>query len=382
MRSASARISGRSLDTTSTASPAARLRANHLVNLELRADVHALGRLVEQQHARPGRHPLGDDDLLLIAAAQRIGQGIDAGRLDPPVAQQSRPRRGVHRRPHRSTSSPSVAFGITRLWRRSRLKSSPCRWRSSGTSTMPARAASRGESKRDRRAVELNRRRRRADEGRRSFRAVPIVPSRPGRRVPTISPRCDVQVDVAKVRCDVMSRLQTVNASAFAAVGLRSRPLGPVRSPSRASLVRPWLSRCRWCSPRAVVNVSTNAPSRSTVMRSHSRNTSGRRCETYRIVVPPRLQLAQDIEQVIGFRVGQRRRRLVEHEDRGNRTPARAPPAAAGDARRTAIRPARPDRSATTVDRAPLACARASPASSRRPKRRDLAAAEDVRRRR
>ena len=50
-------------------------------------------------------------------------------------------------------------------------------------------------------------------------------------------------------------------------------------------------------------------------MRSQSRNTSGSRCETYRIVVPPLLQLAQDVEQVIGLRVGERGRRLVEHED-------------------------------------------------------------------
>ena len=128
MRSASARISGRSLDTTSTARPVARLLPDHFVDLELRADVHALGRLVEQQHARLGRHPLGDDDLLLVAAAERVGQRVDAGGLDAPVARASR---AASRRSSLASISSVVvracAFGITRLLRRSRLKSSPCR---------------------------------------------------------------------------------------------------------------------------------------------------------------------------------------------------------------------------------------------------------------
>ena len=50
-RSASARISGRSLDTTRQASAVARLLADDLVNLILGADVHALGRLIEKEHA-------------------------------------------------------------------------------------------------------------------------------------------------------------------------------------------------------------------------------------------------------------------------------------------------------------------------------------------
>ena len=54
--------------------PVARLLPDHLVDLELGADVDALGRLVEQQHARLGRQPLGDDDLLLVAAAERVGR--------------------------------------------------------------------------------------------------------------------------------------------------------------------------------------------------------------------------------------------------------------------------------------------------------------------
>src|SRR5688572_9656833 len=37
-------------------------------DLDLRLHVHALGRLIEQQHARLGRGQLRDDDLLLVAA--------------------------------------------------------------------------------------------------------------------------------------------------------------------------------------------------------------------------------------------------------------------------------------------------------------------------
>ena len=62
------------------------LPANHLVNLELGAHIHALGGLVQQQHLGIGGQPLGGDHLLLVAAAQAVGQGRDVGAFDPPVA--------------------------------------------------------------------------------------------------------------------------------------------------------------------------------------------------------------------------------------------------------------------------------------------------------
>src|SRR3712207_7822578 len=40
-----------------------------------RSDVDALGRLVEHDEVGPGLDPLGDHDLLLVAAAQGAGQG-------------------------------------------------------------------------------------------------------------------------------------------------------------------------------------------------------------------------------------------------------------------------------------------------------------------
>ena len=51
-----------------------RALANDVVDLELRADVDALRRLVEQQHARRVASHLRRDDLLLVAAAQRVRQ--------------------------------------------------------------------------------------------------------------------------------------------------------------------------------------------------------------------------------------------------------------------------------------------------------------------
>ena len=47
-------------------------RADQLEQLGFGADVDAAARLVEEQHARVGLQPLGDDDLLLVAAGQRL----------------------------------------------------------------------------------------------------------------------------------------------------------------------------------------------------------------------------------------------------------------------------------------------------------------------
>ena len=52
----------------------ARQLVHHLEDLHLRAHVDAARRLVEQEHARVAEQPFGDDDFLLIAAAQPAGQ--------------------------------------------------------------------------------------------------------------------------------------------------------------------------------------------------------------------------------------------------------------------------------------------------------------------
>ena len=60
--------------------------ADDLVDLVLGADVDALGRLVEQEHARVDRQPARQHDLLLVAAAQPVGRRLDARRLDVPAS--------------------------------------------------------------------------------------------------------------------------------------------------------------------------------------------------------------------------------------------------------------------------------------------------------
>ena len=67
------------------------------VDLDLGADVDAAGRLVEDEQARLGGQPLGQDDLLLVAARQRADHLLDAGHLDVEllgVVVRDRPLRG------------------------------------------------------------------------------------------------------------------------------------------------------------------------------------------------------------------------------------------------------------------------------------------------
>ena len=52
------------------------------MDLDLGADVDAARRLVEDQDPRLGREPLGQDDLLLVAAGERLDLLVDAGRAD------------------------------------------------------------------------------------------------------------------------------------------------------------------------------------------------------------------------------------------------------------------------------------------------------------
>src|SRR2546423_1195701 len=56
------------------------------VDLSLRADVHALRRLVEDQDRRLDREPPRERDLLLIAAAQRFDRRVDRRRPDREIA--------------------------------------------------------------------------------------------------------------------------------------------------------------------------------------------------------------------------------------------------------------------------------------------------------
>ena len=70
MRSASASTSGRSDDTTSSATPRVGERPQQAVDLRARADIDAARRLVDDQELRLHRQPLGEQHLLLVAARE------------------------------------------------------------------------------------------------------------------------------------------------------------------------------------------------------------------------------------------------------------------------------------------------------------------------
>ena len=158
-----------------------RLTADDLVNLELGADVDALGRFVEEKDLRVEcraiwrrRSSAGcrRSGCRGCASMSRALIRQVAGSPPPPAA---RVGRGRSRSPRRA------ACGSTRLWRTVRLKKRPCRWRSSGTSAIPARAAARGEPRALDPILHPDRHRCRPDGCRRSSRAARIDPSRRGR---------------------------------------------------------------------------------------------------------------------------------------------------------------------------------------------------------
>ena len=67
---------------------AAGVLAHEPVDLALRADVDAAGRLLEDEHARALHDRRRDGDLLLVAARQRADRQVDRGRLDPELVAQ------------------------------------------------------------------------------------------------------------------------------------------------------------------------------------------------------------------------------------------------------------------------------------------------------
>ena len=77
MRSLTPITSSMSLEIISTATPASASAAHQPVDLGLGADVDAARRLVEDHHLRLHRQPLGEHDLLLVAARQRADARVD-----------------------------------------------------------------------------------------------------------------------------------------------------------------------------------------------------------------------------------------------------------------------------------------------------------------
>src|SRR3954454_2895287 len=64
------------------AAAALRLGADHAVDLLLGADVHAAHRVVQEDDPRVGGEGAGEEDLLLVAAAQAQDRAVDPGGLD------------------------------------------------------------------------------------------------------------------------------------------------------------------------------------------------------------------------------------------------------------------------------------------------------------
>ena len=79
-RSAMPSTSGSSLETMSDGHAVGGQVGHQPVHLGLGADVDAAGRLVDDEHPRAGGQPLGQHDLLLVAAGQRADRVGRAGR--------------------------------------------------------------------------------------------------------------------------------------------------------------------------------------------------------------------------------------------------------------------------------------------------------------
>ena len=67
---------------TSSAMPSSRKPADGADDLGMGADVDAARRLVEDQEARIGRQPAGEDHLLLVAAGQQLDRHVERGGAD------------------------------------------------------------------------------------------------------------------------------------------------------------------------------------------------------------------------------------------------------------------------------------------------------------
>ena len=91
---------------------ARRLLAEQAVHLGLRPDVDATRRLVDDEQLGLGREPLGEHDLLLVAAAQPLHALLEPGVLElellGPVGRESALRRGLTSPNRRSLLSTTM----------------------------------------------------------------------------------------------------------------------------------------------------------------------------------------------------------------------------------------------------------------------------------
>ena len=226
-----------------------------------RAEVDAAERLVEQQHPRGLQQPAPDDDLLLVAARERLDRRLRPGGRD--VAG------------HGSASFVRCAFAAdageeapqrARAWRCARTDQpgiSACAARSSGTRCTPRPIASAGCARADRSPVELD----------------PAAGERPHaeQRAEQLGlARADQPGQpehLARAQLEVERLAVGEHAARRRSARPRGRPRGadgratsPASSPSMASTMRVG------CSGRS--NTASSRPSRSTATRSASASTS------------------------------------------------------------------------------------------------------------
>ncbi len=145
-RSDMPRISGSSEEIMITPPPACGELAGHAMHGGLRAHVDALGGLIEDQHARRARQPLGDAPP--SAGCRPTGCAppapapcalIDSRSIHSRVSAASRARL------HQPRGASVARFGSATFAASEKSRMPPCDWRSSGTSAMPAAARVRRE---------------------------------------------------------------------------------------------------------------------------------------------------------------------------------------------------------------------------------------------
>ena len=302
------------------ARPPPRVGADERVHLGLRADVDAARRVVEQHHRGLRVEPLGEHDLLLVAARQRARGVVDRPRAD---AQPARPELAARsrRRPARTTG-PSEASPTERTWpmfSQIGLSSiSPSRRRSPETSATPARdrapqAVRHGTAAGQRRPSRRPGAPEPADSSSTAWWPAPATPASP-----TTSPGATRQRSAASSDAldggvaQLQRRPRSVEPEGLAerARGSGSAPgLGAsTGSPSIALTITGTVSFSRGSALIAV------CPSRSTVISSHRRHHVLEDVRDEHDADVAVAQHPQRVEQHLRARRAERRRRLVEDQ--------------------------------------------------------------------
>ena len=278
-RSARRTTSGRSRRREHDGVAARRQVVDQRVDLGLRADVDAAGRLVEQQHARRELSHLPITTFCWLPPDRVATSASQPRHLDREVAKRATAplaRRAARRRRRRATGGRATRARGCRTTDRPSTSPAPCGPR--------GRARGRRRSRRAASAV--------ADGGRRRGcagrgRAVRTAEQRGQRRGAAGAHRARERDDLARVHGE---RQRLDDARGRAGSGARRTAARP-RAPARRARRRGRAARGRRRAPcrsssrrsrssaRCPARMPTSSPSRSTATRSHSAAISSSRCE-------------------------------------------------------------------------------------------------------